>query len=61
MRISRGRMFRARVPLTALALSAAVQVADVPCVFAGPHDALIAKHAAANGVPESLVRRVIHI
>jgi hypothetical protein len=61
MRISKGRMIRARVPLTVLVLSAAVQVADVPCVFAGPHDALIAKHAAANGVPESLVRRVIQI
>ncbi len=30
-------------------------------VIAGPHDALIAKHAAANGVPEQLVRRVIQI
>ena len=29
--------------------------------MAGPHDALIAKHSAAYGVPESLVRRVIHI
>ena len=29
--------------------------------IAGPHDALIAKHAAANGVPEQLVRRVIRI
>jgi hypothetical protein len=28
---------------------------------AGPHDALITKHAAAHGVPESLVRRVIFI
>ena len=28
---------------------------------AGPHDALIAKHSAAYGVPETLVRRVIHI
>ena len=28
---------------------------------AGPHDELIAKHAAANGVPEQLVRRVIRI
>jgi hypothetical protein len=30
-------------------------------VLAGPHDALIAKHAAANGVPETLIRRVIRI
>ena len=29
--------------------------------LAGPHDALITKHASAYGVPESLVRRVIHI
>ena len=28
---------------------------------AGPHDALIAKHSAAYGVPEPLIRRVIHI
>jgi len=27
----------------------------------GAHDALVAKHAAANGVPEALVRRVIRI
>src|SRR5690606_30183299 len=29
--------------------------------WAGPHDALITKHATANNVPEALVRRVIHI
>jgi soluble lytic murein transglycosylase-like protein len=29
--------------------------------WAGPHDELIARHAANNGVPESLVRRVIMI
>ena len=28
---------------------------------ASEHDHLVAKHAAAHGVPESLVRRVIHI
>jgi hypothetical protein len=28
---------------------------------AGPHDALISKHASTYGVPETLVRRVIHI
>ena len=32
-----------------------------PGALAGPHDALIAKHAAANGVPEHLIRRVIRI
>lgn len=36
-------------------------VALASSALAGPHDALITKHAAANGVPESLVRRVIHI
>ena len=34
---------------------------SAPAALAGPHDALIAKHAAANGVPEHLVRRVIRI
>ncbi|AMN40406.1 transglycosylase SLT domain-containing protein [Rhodoplanes sp. Z2-YC6860] len=29
--------------------------------IAGQHDALVTKHASANGVPESLVRRVIYI
>ena len=28
--------------------------------YASEHDHLVAKHAAAHGVPESLVRRVIH-
>jgi hypothetical protein len=54
-------MGRVRVPLPLIALGACVQIAYVPCVFAAPHDALIAKHAAAHGVPESLVRRVIQI
>jgi hypothetical protein len=40
---------------------ACVQFTAAPAALAGPHDALIAKHAAANGVPEELVRRVIHI
>lgn len=40
------------IPLIAFASSAAAQDA---------YDALVAKHAAANGVPESLVRRVIRI
>jgi hypothetical protein len=43
------------------ALAAGGQIVFASAVFAGPHDALIAKHAAANGLPESLVRRVIQI
>jgi hypothetical protein len=42
-------------------LVAFAQVALVPAALAGAHDALIAKHAAANGVPEQLIRRVIRI
>jgi len=45
-------------------VAAAVACAQAPLAsgaLAGPHDALITKHAAANGVPESLVRRVIRI
>lgn len=44
-----------------LALGTCVFVALASSAIAGPHDALITKHASANGVPESLVRRVIHI
>ncbi len=36
-------------------------MALAPGALAGSHDALIAKHAAANGVPEQLIRRVIRI
>jgi hypothetical protein len=54
------RMSRARIPLIVVAFACA-QAAYAPCAFAGPHDALITKHAAAQGVPESLVRRVIQI
>jgi len=43
------------------ALAVCVQVAFASHAFAGPHDALIAKHAAANGVPQQLVHRVIRI
>ena len=43
------------------ALCGCAQVAFAPAALAGPHDALIARHAAANGVPEQLVRRVIRI
>jgi hypothetical protein len=53
-------MGRLRIPLSLVALSCA-QIAYAPWALAGPHDTLVAKHAAAHGVPESLVRRVIHI
>jgi hypothetical protein len=42
-----------------LAILSCAQIAYAPCVFAGSHEALIAKHAATYAVPESLVRRVI--
>jgi hypothetical protein len=47
-------------------LIAVVWIALAPSTMAqgsgrGTHDALIAKHAAANGLPETLVRRVIRI
>ena len=45
----------------AVVLAASAQSVFAPAALAGPHDALIAKHAAANGVPEELVRRVIRI
>jgi hypothetical protein len=45
----------------AAALTASAQVVFAPAALAGPHDELIARHAAANGVPEHLVRRVIRI
>jgi hypothetical protein len=47
-----------------VAFLAVVLATGAPAVsgaLAGPHDALIAKHAAANGVPETLIRRVIRI
>ena len=44
-----------------VALIACGQTVFAPAAVAGPHDVLIAKHAAANGVPEELVRRVIRI
>jgi hypothetical protein len=59
-----GRMSRVAAPILSVALAAVVQVTQMalaPGAFAGPHDALIAKHAAANGVPEQLVRRIIRI
>jgi hypothetical protein len=54
-------MSRVAVPIASVALAACVQLAWAPSVLAGAHDALIAKHAAENGVPEPLVRRVIKI
>ena len=55
-------MSRVAAPMLSVALAAcASQMAFAPGAFAGPHDALIAKHAAANGVPEQLIRRVIQI
>jgi hypothetical protein len=45
----------------AIGLSACAQTAFGSAALAGSHDALIAKHAATNGVPEQLVRRIIRI
>ena len=45
----------------AVALGAGAPAALAPGALAAAHDALIAKHATANGVPERLVRRVIRI
>ena len=44
-----------------VALALCAQIAFVSVALAGQHDELIARHAAANGVPEHLVRRVILI
>jgi hypothetical protein len=57
-------MSRVAAPILSVALAAFVQFAQMalaPGALAGPHDALVAKHAAANGVPEHLIRRVIRI
>ena len=56
-----GLMSRVAAPILSVALAAFVQMALVPGALAGAHDALIARHAAANGVPEQLVRRIIRI
>ena len=45
----------------AAASGACILIALAGNAVAGPHDALISKHASAYGVPETLVRRVIHI
>jgi len=54
-------MNRLRGPFVSVALAAGAHFALAPAASAGPHDALIQKHAAANDVPETLVRRVIQI
>lgn len=54
-------MSRVAVPIASVALAACVQFAWAPAAGAGAHDALIAKHAAENGVPVALVNRVIRI
>ena len=57
-------MSRVAAPIVSVALAAFVQLAQMalaPGALAGQHDMLIAKHAAANGVPENLVRRIIRI
>ena len=59
--VIRGPMSRVAAPILSVALAAFAQMALAPGALAGPHDALIAKHAAANGVPEQLIRRVIRI
>jgi len=54
-------MSRVAASIVSVALAAFAQMALAPGALAGAHDALIAKHAAANGVPEQLIRRVIRI
>lgn len=55
-------MMGCRIPVAGIASILLVATAAPPSAAAqGSHDALIAKHAAAHGIPESLVRRVIHI
>jgi Transglycosylase SLT domain len=54
-------MSRVVVSLLSVALVVCVEGALASAALAGPHDALIVKHATANGVPETLVRRVIYI
>jgi hypothetical protein len=54
-------MGRVAVPIASVAVAACIQFGWAPAVVAGAHDALIAKHAAKNGVPVTLVDRVIRI
>jgi hypothetical protein len=54
-------MGRGTFAILVAALAVTVPATFTPAASAEPHDALIAKHAAANGVPEHLVRRLIRI
>jgi hypothetical protein len=54
-------MGRVTVAYLPVALAVCAPFAFASCAHAGPHDELVAKHAAANGVPEQLVHRVIRI
>jgi hypothetical protein len=56
-----GAMGRGTFSFLAAALAASGQAGFSSSALAGSHDALVAKHAAANGVPEHLVHRVIRI
>jgi hypothetical protein len=54
-------MNRAVLMWAAVASGGCALIALAGDAMAGPHDALITKHASTYGVPEKLVRRVIHI
>jgi hypothetical protein len=54
-------MKRALLKGAAAASGACALIVLAGQAMAGPHDALISKHASAYGVPETLVRRVIRI
>ena len=54
-------MERGTFSFLSAALVASVQAAFSSAALAGSNDALVKKHAAANGVPEHLVHRVIRI
>jgi hypothetical protein len=54
-------MDRVVVSSVSVALVAGAQIALALPASAGPHDELVARHATAHGVPETLVRRVIQI
>src|SRR5262245_56465565 len=61
-----GVIYQERVMHWPVAIGTVVLLASVPQLAgqgsrAHAQDALVAKHAAANGVPEALLRRVIHI
>src|SRR3972149_11092381 len=60
-RLFRKRMMQVRALLLIVAMTASVQIALASHAIAEPYNGLVAKHAAANGVSESLVRRIIRI